>query len=315
MTLDSLRYHAPYEATINCSGETHRLRWEAGGLTALDHADVEGERALAALGGTPCACVDALDGWAHHEDDLRVLIMTTRGPTDQLRSAERAASGSGAVVFPRSGTPIGTMIRQSSSGYRATAGVSMRGFAGARSASASASIVARGAGYLARRPGAPTPAVAQPDLASFLDLDGGLSDRLAVTVAATWAERVVADDPRVDAARATLIAALYGRVTCTVRAWLANPNLAVVLDMINPSTPPTISRSDDGIHIGLPFDWMVHAWGRGVAVILDRLVLAVLISTSDQLCLLTIDPTLENLQTVTVTIGGPDDRENSSMLN
>jgi len=155
------------------------------------------------------------------------------------------------------------------------------------------------------------PAAEQPDLTSFLDLDGGLADRLAVTVAATWADRVAADDPRVDPARATLTAALHGRATCTVRAWLGNPDVAVVVDMIDPGTPPTISRFDDEIRVGLPFDWIVHVWGRGIAVILDRLVLARLPSTRDQLRCMTIDPTLENLQTIIITIDGPDDGPSS----
>jgi hypothetical protein len=310
MTLDSLRYHTPYQAGINCSETIHRLRWEAGALTALDHTDIEGERALAALGGTRCACVDALDGWSHHTDELRVLIMTTRGPTDQLRPAERGVSRSGAAVLRGGATPIGTMIRQPSGGYRATAGTSIRGFGGGGSGWASTAIIAQRGGRLARRPGMPQPAAEQPDLASLLDLDGGLADRLAITVAATWAERVAADDPRVDAARATLIAALHGRITCTVRAWLADPDIAVAVDMIDPGTPPTISRSGGEVSVGLPFAWIVQVWSRGVGVILDRLVLGVVPSSDNQIGLLTIDPLLEDLRIVTLTIGSPNDAEN-----
>jgi hypothetical protein len=73
------------EAAIRCGGARHRLRWEAGALTALDHSDLEGERALAALGEQRCACVDAVDAWERHADDLRVLVLASRGPGDRLR--------------------------------------------------------------------------------------------------------------------------------------------------------------------------------------------------------------------------------------
>jgi hypothetical protein len=69
---------------VDCGGETHTLRWRAGELHALDHEDVEGERALAGLGGERCACVDVLDAWARHADDLRVLVLASRGPADEL---------------------------------------------------------------------------------------------------------------------------------------------------------------------------------------------------------------------------------------
>jgi hypothetical protein len=69
---------------VDCGGEAHTLRWHAGELHALAHEDVEGERALAALGGEPCACVDVLDAWTRHADDLRVLMLASRGPADEL---------------------------------------------------------------------------------------------------------------------------------------------------------------------------------------------------------------------------------------
>jgi hypothetical protein len=76
---------AAAQATVACGGDQHRLRWEAGELTALDHDDPDGERALAALGATSCACVEALDAWARYAEDPRVLLLGRRGPTDGIR--------------------------------------------------------------------------------------------------------------------------------------------------------------------------------------------------------------------------------------
>ena len=75
---------APAQATVTCGGAEHRLRWEAGELTALDHEDPEAERALAALGAERCTCVDVLDAWAGHRDDARVLVLASRGQIDPL---------------------------------------------------------------------------------------------------------------------------------------------------------------------------------------------------------------------------------------
>jgi len=91
------------QTTVECSGATHRLLWEKGTLHGLDHNDdPEGERTLAALAGERNACVDILDMWRRHQDDLRVLVSGSRGPADALAPQEphpaqaaAAASGSG----------------------------------------------------------------------------------------------------------------------------------------------------------------------------------------------------------------------------
>ncbi len=54
---------APAEIGVRCSGAGHRIRWARGALVACDHAELEDERALAALAGERCACVELLDAW------------------------------------------------------------------------------------------------------------------------------------------------------------------------------------------------------------------------------------------------------------
>jgi hypothetical protein len=90
---------------LECGGERHRLRWEAGELRALDHGDPEGERALAALGGERCACVQALEVWARHAQDPHVLVLGSRGPGDPVPAGRPRTSGpSGwASATPRGG--------------------------------------------------------------------------------------------------------------------------------------------------------------------------------------------------------------------
>jgi hypothetical protein len=281
MTGDRLRPYAPVEAGIECSGETHRLRWEAGELTALDHRDVEGERALAALGGTRCACVDALDGWARHADDLRVLILARRGPGDEIPSPGPMGPR------PPRGTIRSTVTSVHGVGSRPLQG----GWFGYAPMTAMASAYSDGE---------------SDALVDLLGIDGRLSQRLAATVAATWAQRLAAGDPRVESLRVrpALAAAVYGRATVTLRRWLAEPGVELAVDMLDaPQDPPTIGRTREGVHLAVPFDWIVDVWGRGLDVILDRLVLSVLDEAPDRLTLLTIGRSLADPRPLTLTLG------------
>jgi hypothetical protein len=70
---------APVRATITCGDERHEVVWSAGTLRAPAHADPEGERALAGLGGPPCRCIELLDSWQRHAADPLVLILGPRG--------------------------------------------------------------------------------------------------------------------------------------------------------------------------------------------------------------------------------------------
>jgi hypothetical protein len=82
---------APAEVVVECGGARHRVRWEAGSIAALDHADLEGERALSALGGEPCICADVIDAWHAHAGDERVLVVGRRGPADRIIAREWGA--------------------------------------------------------------------------------------------------------------------------------------------------------------------------------------------------------------------------------
>jgi hypothetical protein len=185
------------ETQVGCGGETHTLRWHAGELLAVDHEDTEGERALAALGGERCTCVDVLDAWARHADDVRVLTLSSRGPGDQL-----------AVQVDWSGSRRGGRRR----------GVAIAG---------------RSSGWTAYGPGGPGVGGwedAEDELVPLLGLGGGLAERLVASVAAAWTSTDRSGE-EVAAARARMTAALYGRVVSALRGWLGEPYLDVELEM------------------------------------------------------------------------------------
>ena len=78
----------PAEAIIECGGARHRVRWSRGELSTPDHPDLEGERALTALGGERCVCAEIVDAWALHVEDERVLVAGRRGPADRIPARE-----------------------------------------------------------------------------------------------------------------------------------------------------------------------------------------------------------------------------------
>jgi hypothetical protein len=269
MSVDALRHYPQLDAHVHCAGEIHRLRWHAGELIATDHVDAEGERVLTALGGQRFTCIDALEIWAHHLDDLRILILTRRGPTDQ-------------VVWPKPSSDPSVAL-----GTGATVDLLGR---------------QRGSVVFAAPTTAPPSPSPEEQLVGLLALDARLADHLAITVAATWAERLAAGDVRARSARAALTAILHGRVTSTVRSWLGEPDLQVDVDMIDPDAPPTLTRTADGIHAFLPFEWIVNVWGRN-PVISDRLALAVLDCNPERLSLLTTDHTFGEPRPLTLSLG------------
>lgn len=95
----------PAEAQVSCGAGTHRLRWAEGRLTAADHPDAEGELVLAALGGERSECMDMVEAWGSHGDDLEILAVGPRSPADELTiTADDVAQmmpGGGLLGFAR----------------------------------------------------------------------------------------------------------------------------------------------------------------------------------------------------------------------
>jgi hypothetical protein len=74
----------PAEATVACGPNQHRLRWTAGRLLALDHADPAVDVLLAELGGEEPACLALCRYWTAHAADAQVLMLAGRHPGDTL---------------------------------------------------------------------------------------------------------------------------------------------------------------------------------------------------------------------------------------
>jgi hypothetical protein len=263
---------APAEASVQCGGHTHRLRWEAGRLLAPDHGDLEDEATLAALAGESFACLELLHDWRRRANDPRVLTLGSRGPSDRVGEDDHGRSG---------------LVARSMSGASAAGAFTTIG-------------QIRGG---AVTPGGQPRLRPEEQLARLLALGGGLPLRLQATVAAAWARRLATGHRALADTRAQLHAALYGRVLLTLRTWLGEPELAIELALGEPDGPRTLTRTGDGIAVRLPFAWLVEVWAREVAIVAGRLCLA---AAPDEARggwrLTTLAPDLATLETLELTL-------------
>lgn len=273
---------------LDCGGLIHRLEWAEGQLSAPDHAQADRERALVALGGDRVACLDLLDAWNAHTDDLDLLVLASRGPSDRLRELEP-----------------GEDLRYSGSYARRS------GFSAVSRAARFRPPGRRGGG---RSPGpgwtmympANSGIEAHNDsggvsIARLACLGDGLTDRLVATVIATWSERIRDGDDGVVAARPRMQAALYGRVLATIRG--LRPQLEPLdLVMVEPQAPRSITVQDTRIRCELPFGWLSEVWAKGMASVLGHLCLNVGTADADRWQLLVAGSDLRGTRTMTIDL-------------
>jgi len=267
----------PARTTLACGDHVHRLRWEAGALHAVDHPEAEDERTLAALGGERVACIDVLDAWACHAEDLRALVLASRGPSDRF-----------AVPAEPSMIP--------SAGLRAAGAVVARRMAMQRRGwSAYAPRISVSSG------GPGTISDEQPtsveQLVMLVRLGGGLPERLVAGVAAAWSARLARGEAIGAGDRAQLAAALYGRVAAAITAWLGEPGADVEVRMIGEGEPARLESGDGGVVLAaLPVSWLVDVWASGLATVWNRFCLSAA----------SMDGSRWTLSTVTRDLGPPE---------
>ncbi len=289
---------APAQATVTCAGAEHRLRWEAGELSAPDHDDAEAERALAALGGERCACVELLDAWAARRDDPRLLVLASRGPADPF-----APPGDETPRFGRGRAAVsGGFSLHTFSAVRPVAAArarrSPRAMGVAHRAGASVAYGVGGAGVPIGRAGAGAGpkagggAEAEDELIALLGLRGGLSERLVATAAAAWRERLESRDRGATRVRAQLQAALYGRACAAIRSWLGEIDREVRLTMIKEGEDPWLSAEDGAVDARLPYGWLVDVWAKGLATTWGRFCVAAGSDDGQSWELITVGPDL-----------------------
>jgi hypothetical protein len=276
---------APVELPVRCGHSEHRLSWTRGRLVALDHPDGDRERALVALGADPFPCLDILDSWDRHVDDLDVLALASRGPSDRVLPNDAAPEGTNPVRMSgyASAITVAQLRPQTSSGQASF-------------------------GWFGYRPSPGRPrrggwAMADSDdeIGRLLRLGGGLPDRLVATVIAAWAERISTGDDGVADAYAQLRAAVYGRLVSAVRDWTGGHD-SVRLTLLLPGRAAEVSRDGERVRISVAFSWLRDVWSRGLATIFGQLCLSAEPVRADEWRLVTVAPDFAATRTMTITL-------------
>ena len=262
-----LEHVTPTVVAVDCSGDVHMLVWRGGDLQAANHPDPEAERALVALGGEPCRCIQLLSHWETCRAEPRVLTLGPRGHEPSLEPADQSRRP-GRGMFPITTAPTGS----GASGMARAALI--------HTASVGVTAVSTGVQRISRPEGIEDP------LFALLTVGGGIPRRLVATVAATL---IAGDDP---IHAGLLQAALYGRVLTGLIEWLGRaPTLE--LRIIAADAPRSLTRdANGGLTAELPLSWLTDVWAPELVTVAGDFVLASTAGDAGGWDLLTVDPTL-----------------------
>jgi hypothetical protein len=284
------------DAQVSCGEDgTHRLRWDQGTLTALDHPDAEGELVFGALGGDRPACVGLIESWGRRADDLQVLAVAPRSAADELTVSADDPDGFGPagrgwvayaplarsaparwpgmpLVRPVALTPRMRLAAARQKAIFGGGGGRVVGRAGM--GMMSGPVLARRARKRHLFAEADREAERRAELFSLLALGPPFQLRLSATVAAAWADGGSRAGDR-DAARPALVAALAGRLAPAAQAWLGlDPGRADV-SLHEDAGWGRLEPSGDRLVAALPPGWLASVWAAGLAVTAGHLVVAV----------------------------------------
>jgi hypothetical protein len=289
MTAPTLRQLPEATGRVACSGETHAIRWEAGDLVALDHADPEGERALAALGGQSCACLDLLGAWTRRRGDAALLSALRRGSQDPVHP-EGVRPGL-FPAYPSTTGPRNVVSAGRGGGMkrgRTRYGLSM---------SMTGSAVPPGS------LGPPVSASSTPedDIMLLADLGHDLTLRLGATVTSALLEGLTT--PEGASVRPALEASLFGRAAAALRTWLGLADLELDLAVTEPDTEPGLRWDGSGpVHLALPFEWVMTVWGSDLTVVAGRFCLGVVERDGPRTTLISVGTDLGPPRRLTIEI-------------
>jgi hypothetical protein len=252
------------DAHVPCGQGRHIVRWEAGALRLLSHADPEAELVLAALGGEKARCVELAEAWGRHVEDLSVLAIGPRGPADEIvvswddvDAAAQAGQHGGrtGIAFHPGGPGHGPMRLASPS------------IPTAARAQARQQQEMQDREQAARR---------RNDILSLLSLGYGFQVRLIGQVAEAYADR---PDEAMETVRPPLVAAITGRLAPVAEEWLGiDPDQVVVALHRGPgwgSVEMTGRGEQRRLRVSLPAGWLARVWAAGLALTGRYLVVAV----------------------------------------
>jgi hypothetical protein len=228
------------ETAVACGPNHHRLRWDAGRLTPLDHLDPAVEAVLAEMGGEEPACLALARYWADHRSDERVLILASRHPGDTLGltgpDVARVRS-----LLEQDNTRLRNLLRRAAFADGASGGAGGHGRIEAN-----------------RR---------HLGLIELLALDPSIVRRLQSEVA----YNLSAPRPLPDANRIILEAATVGRLASIARRWSGSDRPPTV----TLGDEPGADIDAGGLTVRVRPTWLAEIWGRYLGVVDHFLILDV----------------------------------------
>ncbi len=247
-----------------CGQGRHIVRWEAGALSLLSHADPEAELVLAALGGEKARCVELAAAWDRHATDLTMLAIGPRGPADEIvvswddvdaaAQADQRGGRTGFALHP--GGPGHGPMRLASPSVPTAARAQARHQQDVQERE-----------QAARR---------RNDILSLLALGYGFQVRLIGQVAEAHANR---PDEEMETVRPALVTAITGRLAPVAEQWLGiDPDQVVVSLHRGPgwgSVEMTGRGEQRRLRVSLPAGWLARVWTAGLALTGRHLVVAV----------------------------------------
>jgi hypothetical protein len=226
----------PAETRVACGPNEHRLRWDSGRLTPLDHPDPAVEAVLAEMGGEEPACLTLKRHWADHRDDERVLVLASRHPGDTLGITDADVER------------VRALLQQDSARLR-----NLQRRAGFPASSADGARLEANRHHLG--------------LIELLALDPSIVRRLQSEVAFNLS----APRPLPDGNRIVLEAATVGRLQSIARRWSGSerpPNVTL-------GDEPGAYTDAGGLTVTVRPSWLAEIWGRYLGVVDHFLILDV----------------------------------------
>jgi hypothetical protein len=127
--------------------------------------------------------------------------------------------------------------------------------------------------------------------------------RLVATTTARLLDLTATEDPEGDSVRPALEASLFGRASSVLRIWLGDPNLEIVLDVIEPNEQAGVAAEEDHtMRVALPLQWVSEVWGRDLAVVGGRFALALVQARENRTTLATVGSDFGPSRSLTVEL-------------